>query len=111
MLRPAKVVVAEVPGLDMKGLRELSDRLRDKLGDAVVFLASVSGDSLLMVAGSAGRAKGLVHAGKLVGRCAAVAGGKGGGRPDFGQAGAREPGKLREVLAEAGKAIREELET
>jgi alanyl-tRNA synthetase len=104
-----KVAVAEAGGLDMKALRDLTDRLKDRLGDAVLFLAAAAGDRLLMVAGSAGKAKEKVDAGRLVGEIAPLAGGKGGGRADFAQAGGRRVEKLSEVLEAARQVIRKQL--
>ncbi len=98
------VLVARADGLDMKSLREMTDRFKEQ-GMAVVVLASVNGDNLYLVAGAAGQALPRVDAGKFVGELAKAAGGKGGGRPDFGQAGARDPGKADQIIREARRKL------
>ena len=99
----AKIIVGELPSGADEQIRQQLDRLRQKAGSAVVvvigwteadkvqFLAAVTEDLV---------ARG-VHAGKLVGQVAKVAGGGGGGKPTMAQAGGKEPAKLGEALETA----------
>ncbi len=102
-----KAVVARLDGLDMDALREMTDRLKETLKDAAVVLVSVLDGKLLLVAGAAGSARGKINAGTLVGRLAPLAGGKGGGRPDFAQAGGKDIAAAEAVVAEARKLLTE----
>ena len=93
-----KVISAKVSH-DAKGMRELADLLRDKMGSGLVLLgAEREGKVLLLLAVTKDLTETL-HAGKLVRHVAAVAGGSGGGRPDMAQAGGTDPEKLDEALA------------
>jgi len=95
-----KVVAARVDGADAKSLREAVDRLKDKLGSAVVVLGVPTDDGkVALVAGVTKDLVGRVKAGDLVGAIAAQVGGRGGGRPDFAQAGGTDPDKLDAALA------------
>jgi alanyl-tRNA synthetase len=98
----AKVIVGELPAASGDQIRQQLDRLRQKAPSAVIvvgwtvedkvqFLAAVTEDLV---------SRGL-HAGKLVGQVAKIAGGSGGGKPTMAQAGAREPQKLAEALTTA----------
>ncbi|TVP94791.1 MAG: alanine--tRNA ligase [Acholeplasmatales bacterium] len=79
---------------DANMVKGLADRLMEHLGDGVVFIANVSGGKLFFVA----KSKTDVHAGNLVKEAAAKAGGSGGGRPDFAQAGARNVDEVDAVI-------------
>lgn len=101
-----KLLATKVPDVDMNGLRNLGDQLKDKLGEGVVLLASSIGDkvSLLAMVSDSAMAKGA-HAGNLIKEVAAFVGGGGGGRPNMAQAGGKNPegmdtaiDKVREVL-------------
>ena len=96
------VLIASVGELDAEPLRTLVDSLRKQTPDSVILLAAVSGGKVTFIlnAGPAAQAKG-VHAGKLVGMIAKIAGGGGGGKPDKAQAGGKDPTKLSEALAAA----------
>jgi alanyl-tRNA synthetase len=96
-----KVLAARTEG-GPELLREQADKLRDSLGSGVVVLGTAAeGRVSLLVAVSKDLAGGRVHAGKLVGALAAMVGGKGGGRPDFAQAGGTQPEHLDAALAAA----------
>ncbi|MFT5063465.1 MAG: alanyl-tRNA synthetase [Gammaproteobacteria bacterium] len=94
-----KVLAALLDGVDAKTLRDSVDQLKDKLGKAVIVLASVNDGKVSLVAGVTKAEAGPLHAGKIVGAVAQQVGGKGGGRPDMAQAGGTEPEKLAEALA------------
>lgn len=94
-----KVLAAELPGVDAKTLRSTVDQLKDKLGQAVVILATVE-DGKVRIAGGVTKAEtDRLHAGKLVGAVAEQVGGKGGGRPDMAQAGGSDAAALPAALA------------
>lgn len=93
------LLVAEVP-LGADHLRDEADRWRDKLGSAAVVLVSRSEGAVRLAASvSKDLAGKRVHAGKLVGALAGIVGGRGGGRPDFAQAGGPEVAKVPELMA------------
>jgi len=95
-----RVIAAQVPGADARSLREAVDALKAKLGSAIIVLGAPTEDGkVLLVAGVTADLTGKARAGELVGSVAAKVGGKGGGRPDFAQAGGTEPGKLDAALA------------
>jgi alanyl-tRNA synthetase len=95
----AQVVSARMDGLDAKALRAAVDGLKEKLGSAVIVLAGVGEDGkITLVAGVTPDLVDRVKAGELVGSVAQRVGGKGGGRPDFAQAGGTELGALAGAL-------------
>src|SRR5690606_14747394 len=94
-----KVLVARIDGVDNKALRDTVDRLKDRLGSGVVVLGSADGDKVRLVAGVTKDLMGRIAAGELIRAVAEQVGGKGGGRPDFAQAGGNRPDLLDEALA------------
>ena len=94
-----RVLAARVDGDQAKGLREAVDQLKNKLGSAVVVLAAVDGGKVRLVAGVTKDATDRIKAGELVNVVATQVGGKGGGRPDFAQAGGTDPDALEGALA------------
>jgi alanyl-tRNA synthetase len=109
-LNGTKVIATRVEGVKGKDLRAMVDDLRDKLRSGVVLLVSESGGKVSLALGVTPDLKGKLKAGDLVREVAAVVGGKGGGRPDFAQAGGNDPGRIDEAfdklfsLVEAGGA-------
>ena len=93
------VLAASLEGADAKALRETMDRLKDKLGSAVIVLASCEEEKVNLVAGVTKDLTKRFHAGKLIGEIAQLVGGKGGGRPDMAQAGGRDASGLEKALA------------
>ena len=94
-----KLLAARIDGADAKSLRGVVDGLKAKLGSSVVVLAAVEDGKVALVASVSADLVGRVKAGELVGHVAAQVGGKGGGRPDFAQAGGTDPDKLAGALA------------
>ncbi len=92
------VVAGRVDGLDAEALRAVVDRLRERLGSGVVCVGSVADGRVSLVAAVTRDLTRRFHAGRLVQEVARAAGGSGGGRPDLGQAGARNPGRLDQAL-------------
>ena len=102
-IKGIKLLAINAAGIDVKGLREYADKLRDKVGSGVVVVGVPDGDKVtLLVALSADVAKaGKLHAGNLIKELAPLVGGKGGGKPDLAQAGGTNPAGLDEALAKA----------
>jgi alanyl-tRNA synthetase len=100
------IVVDARPGLDSNALRDISDNVRQKLGNAVVVLGSEADGRAHLVANVAPSAvERGIKAGDLVRKAAPVMGGGGGGRDTLAQAGGRDPGKLPEALEVARAEI------
>ncbi len=103
-----KLVAREVTGLDKDGLRALVDRHRSRIGSGVVVLASPVDGKVSIVVGVTPDLTKKVPAGQVVKQLAPIVGGGGGGRPDFAEAGGKDPSKIREMLASA-RAVVEKL--
>jgi len=101
-----KVLATVLDGADAKSLRETMDRLKDKLGSAVIVLGSAEDGKVNLVAGITKDLTQRFHAGKLIGQVAEMVGGKGGGRPDMAQAGGRDPSSLGKALASVAEYVR-----
>ena len=93
-----KVLAAAIEGADAKALRELADKLRDKLGCCALVLGSTLDGRVFLIAAVTPDATDRVKAGELVNFVAAQVGGKGGGKPDLAQAGGSAPEKLPAAL-------------
>ena len=94
-----KLLSTVVKGVSGKDLRDIADKLKDKLGSAVVVLAVVSGDKVSLVAGVTKDLTDKYQAGKILNHVAQQVGGKGGGRPDMAQGGGTDPSSLGSALA------------
>jgi alanyl-tRNA synthetase len=94
----AKVLAAQVDGVDGGALRDLLDQLKNKLGSAVIVLGAANEGNVSLIAGVTADLTAKVKAGELVNMVAQQVGGKGGGRPDMAQAGGTEPAKLGTAL-------------
>jgi alanyl-tRNA synthetase len=94
-----KVIFGTVKDIDKDALRDLADKLRDKLVSGVVVLGSLANGKVQFVAMASKSAidKG-VHCGKIIKEVAKIAGGGGGGRPDMAEAGGKLPEKLNEAI-------------
>jgi alanyl-tRNA synthetase len=90
-----KVVTARVDDLrDVKAMRELGDRLRERLKSGVVVLASGENDRVAWVTMVTKDLTSRLHAGHLARELATATGGSGGGRPDVAEAGGKDPSKI-----------------
>jgi len=93
------VLAAKIEGADAQSLRDAADQYRSRLGDAVVVLgAQIADDKVSLVSSVSPGVSGRVSAGALIGEVAKIVGGRGGGRPDFAQAGGNDPSKLEDAL-------------
>ena len=104
-----KVLATRMDGADAKTLRDAVDRLKDKLQDAVVVLGSVDDGKVRLAAGVTKNHTDRLRAGDLIKSVAAQVGGKGGGRPDFAQAGGTDPSKLDQALESVPGWVAEKL--
>ena len=105
-IKGLKLLATSVDGVDMNGLRDLGDQLKEKLGDGVVVIASSNEGkvNLIAMATDEAQAKGA-HAGNLIKAIAAKVGGGGGGRPNMAQAGGKNPAGIPDAIAEAKVAL------
>src|SRR6185295_18315348 len=104
-----KVLVREVPPAPANELRDMADTLRSKLGSGVVVIGTRGDGNVSLVAAVSKDLTSRVKAGELVKKLSAIVGGGGGGRPDFAQAGGKEPEKLPAALDSVEEAVREQL--
>jgi alanyl-tRNA synthetase len=96
-----KFLSAEIEGADAKALREMVDQLKNKMGSGVILLGAKTPDGkVALCAGVTADLVGKFKAGDIVGKAAAIVGGKGGGRPDMAMAGGFDGAKLGEALAQ-----------
>ena len=101
-----KLLAASVSGVDMNGLRDLGDQLKEKLGEGVVVLASdLEGKVNLVAMATDDAMKKGAHAGNLIKAIAGKVGGGGGGRPNMAQAGGKNPAGIPDAIAEAKAAL------
>ena len=109
-IKGVKLLAARVDDVDMNGLRDLGDQLKEKLGDGVVVLASVKDGkvSLMATATEEAQKKGA-HAGNLIKAIAAIVGGGGGGRPGMAQAGGKNPAAVDDAIKEAAKVVESQI--
>ncbi len=103
------VIAKVLEGGDPKTLRDTVDQLKNKLGTAVLVLATVNDDKVSLVAGVTKDSTDKIKAGDLVNFVAQQIGGKGGGRPDMAQAGGNDPAALDGALQKVPDWIREQL--
>ncbi len=101
----AKVVVARVQGLDGKQLRSLSDQVRDRIGSGVVVLASENASGVSLTAAVTKDHTCRFRAGDLIKQLAPIVDGRGGGKPDFAQAGGKNPDGIDALLEKANELL------
>jgi len=102
-----KVLAAQVEGADARSLRDTVDELRNKLGSSVIVLATVKEGKVVLVAGVSADILDRYKAGEILGKVAALVGGRGGGRADFAQAGGSQPENLAAALSVVESLVRE----
>jgi alanyl-tRNA synthetase len=103
------VLAARMDGADAKTLRDAVDKFKDKLRSAVVVLGSVDGGKVHLAAGVTKDNIGKIKAGDLIKPVAEQVGGKGGGRPDFAQAGGSDASALDQALESVAAWVAEQL--
>ncbi|MDC3057817.1 alanine--tRNA ligase [Litorivicinus sp.] len=102
-------LTASLDGQDPKSLRDTLDRVKNRLSQGVVVLATVRDDKVNLIAGVTDNLVDQVKAGDLIGFVAAQVGGRGGGRADMAQAGGTEPASLPEALKSVPGWLEEQL--
>ena len=100
-----KLVARRVQGLDKTALGQLADTLRNRLQTGVVVLASENEGRVSIVVSVTKDLVPRIHAGNIVKRIAPLVGGGGGGRPDFAEAGGKNPAGIEQMLADARTVV------
>ena len=109
-VKGVKVLAVRADGVDMNGLRNLGDQLKEKLGEGVVVIASVlDGKVNLMAAVTDEAQKKGAHAGNLIKAIAGLVGGGGGGRPNMAQAGGKNPEGVADALIKVAEVVSEQV--
>jgi alanyl-tRNA synthetase len=103
-LNGIKLARRKVSGLDKDALRALADSLKSSISSGVVILASENDDKVQVVVAVTPDLTGRLKAGQIVKEIAPIVGGGGGGRPDFAEAGGRQPERIDELL-EASEGV------
>jgi alanyl-tRNA synthetase len=101
------ILISRVDGVDAKQLRDIADQLKEKLGSGVVVLASAGDANVNLVASVSKDLTKKFHAGNIIKDLARIVGGGGGGRPDFAQAGGKDPDQIAAALKRAEELIRQ----
>jgi alanyl-tRNA synthetase len=99
-----KFVAQAISGVEKDGLRDVADQIRSQIKSGVVVLASTSDGKVHIVVAVTPDLTSRIKAGHIVKEIAPIVGGAGGGRPDFAEAGGKQPEKIDEMLA-ASKAV------
>ena len=109
-VKGVKLLATSVSGVDMNGLRDLGDQLKEKLGEGVVVLASdCDGKVNLVAMATDGAMASGAHAGNLIKGIAAFVGGGGGGRPNMAQAGGKNPAGIEAAIKEAAVVLESQI--
>lgn len=104
------LVTTKFNGMDMNTLKDVADKLRDKLCSGVVVLANTADDKVnFVVTATEDVVKRGIHSGNIVREVATIAGGKGGGRPNMAQAGAPDVTKVDEALNHANEIVKQQI--
>jgi alanyl-tRNA synthetase len=100
-----KVLIQKVAVDNPAALRDLADRLKEKIKSGIVILGSVNGPKAFLIVAVTKDLTNRFHAGNVIKQIASTVGGSGGGRPDMAQAGGTQPENLDQALEEAYKVI------
>jgi alanyl-tRNA synthetase len=101
-----KIVTRKLEGIEAASLREIADKMRQKHGSCIVVVGSNLGDKVALVVAVTPDLAGKHKAGDIIKAIAPIVGGSGGGRPDFAQAGGKDPSKLDAALAQVASLVR-----
>ncbi|MCR5626567.1 MAG: alanine--tRNA ligase, partial [Lachnospiraceae bacterium] len=105
-VKGVKLLAANVPNMDMNGLRDLSDKFKAEIKEGVVVLLSeIEGKVSIVVTATDEAMKKGVHSGNLIKQIAAKVGGGGGGRPNMASAGGKNPAGIPDAIKEAKDAL------
>ena len=105
-VKGVKLLATKVSDVDMNGLRNLGDNLKEKMGGGVIVIVSTTADkaNVIVMADDDAISKGA-HAGNMIKEIAKCVGGGGGGRPNMAQAGGKNPAGADEAVAKAKKIL------
>ena len=104
------IIATAVDSVDMNGLRDLGDQLKQKVSEGIVVIASANGDKVNLIAmATDGAVKAGAHAGNLIKEIAPLVGGGGGGRPNMAQAGGKNPAGIADAVAKAKEVAKTQL--
>lgn len=110
-IKGVQLLATKVEGVDMNGLRELGDQMKDKLGEGVIVLIShMDGKVNLIAMATEGAMTKGAHAGNLIKGIASLVGGGGGGRPNMAQAGGKNPSGIDDAVLEVSKVLEQQLQ-
>ena len=104
-IKGIRVLAAVVDAADAKTLRDLGDKLRDRLRSGIILLGSKGDGKAMLLCLVTNDLTDRYHAGKIIKEIAPLVGGSGGGRPDMAQAGGPHPEKLEQAVAKIGDII------
>ncbi len=105
-IKGIKLLATAVEDVDMNGLRDLGDQLKEKLGEGVVVIASSANGKVNLIAmATDGAMEKGAHAGNLIKGIAALVGGGGGGRPNMAQAGGKNPAGIPDAIAKVQEVL------
>lgn len=109
-VKGVKLLATKVSDVDMNGLRNLGDNLKEKMGGGVVVIVSTTADkaNVIVMADDDAISKGA-HAGNMIKEIAKCVGGGGGGRPNMAQAGGKNPAGADEAVAKAKEILEQQL--
>jgi alanyl-tRNA synthetase len=105
-INDTRALIQKVTVDNPAALRDLADRLKEKIKSGIVVLGSVNGPKAFLIVGVSKDLTDRFHAGKLIKQIAATVGGSGGGRPDMAQAGGTQPENLDQALKKAYEVIK-----
>ncbi len=109
-VKGVKVLAVRADGVDMNGLRNLGDQLKEKLGEGVVVIASATDGKVSLLSMVTPKAQDAgAHAGNLIKAIAGLVGGGGGGRPNMAQAGGKNPEGIDAALAKAAEVVESQI--
>ncbi|MCI8464620.1 MAG: alanine--tRNA ligase [Lachnospiraceae bacterium] len=110
-IKGIKVLATSLKDVDMNGLRNLGDQMKEKLGEGVVILISEQGGKVnLMATATEGAQKKGAHAGNLIKAVATCVGGGGGGRPGMAQAGGKNPAGISDALQKVQEVLKDQIQ-
>ena len=109
-VKGVKLLATKVSDVDMNGLRNLGDNLKEKMGGGVIVIVSTTADkaNVIVMADDDAISKGA-HAGNMIKEIAKCVGGGGGGRPNMAQAGGKNPAGADEAVAKAKEILEQQL--
>jgi alanyl-tRNA synthetase len=109
-VKGVKLLATKVSDVDMNGLRNLGDQLKEKMGGGVVVIVSTTNDkaNVIVMADDDAISKGA-HAGNMIKEIAKCVGGGGGGRPNMAQAGGKNPAGADMAIEQAKEILESQL--